>query len=103
MARTRKRPSSPGRASRLKRRLVVLVVVALGLWVALFDSQSLYRRWQVHREADRLTRENEELRTEIERLEAELQRGLSDEEIERIAREQYGMRREGETVYPLKQ
>lgn len=49
-----------------------------------------------------MTAENEQLRETVARLEAELERGLTDEEIERIAREQYGMRREGETVYPLK-
>lgn len=79
--------------------IVVLVAVA---WLGFLDSHSVYKRISLHRESQRLEAENRVLRDEIDRLQAELDRELSDEEIERIAREQYGMRREDETVYPVK-
>lgn len=69
------------------------------LWIAFFDSHSLLRRYQWHREYDRLTRENERLRQQIDTLQARIDRPLSDEVVERIAREAYGMKRPGETVY----
>ena len=79
-----------------------LTSVSVTDW-AFFDSHSVYKRVTWHREVTALEAENAQLRAEIERLEAELEQGLSDEEIERIAREQYGMQREGETVYPIKE
>ena len=39
------------------------------------------------------------LRERIEVLESQLSDGPSDEDVERIAREKYGMRKPGETVY----
>ncbi len=102
MARSTSASSQAGRKSRFRRRLLLFGGLLAAVWVGFVDSHSVYRRWQLHRETDRLTAENEQLRETVARLEAELERGLTDEEIERIAREQYGMRREGETVYPLK-
>lgn len=82
----------------------VIWVAAAGvvvIWVTFIDSHSLLRRMNWHREAESLKAQNEALRQEIEELEQELERDLTDEEIERIAREQYGMQREGETVHPV--
>lgn len=88
-------------SARSRRRLIVAAAVGAVLWLGFLDSHSLYKRIVLHREADRLEQQNRELQAEIDRLQAELDRELSDEEIERIAREQYGMRRDGETVYPV--
>lgn len=87
---------------RSRRRLVIAVAVTAVAWLGFLDSHSVYKRISLHREARRLEAENRVLQDEIDRLQAELDRELSDEEIERIAREQYGMRRAGETVYPVK-
>lgn len=78
------------------------VAAALFIWIAFFDSHSLLRRVQWHQEHDQLTRENKDLRLKIERLREKLDRPLSDSLIERIARQEYGMKRPGETVYRLK-
>jgi cell division protein FtsB len=59
------------------------------------------KRLSWHNERAGIQKENATLASEIERLEKEIDRGLSDETVEKIAREHYGMRREGETVYPV--
>lgn len=93
---TGRRPR-PGR--RIQKWLLVASLLVLGVWLAFFDSHSLARRVAWHREASRLAVENEALRTEIEKLEAQLKEAETDEVVEKIAREQYGMRRSGERVY----
>lgn len=93
------RPDPFWRTPRTRRRLLLVGLVGLLIWIAFFDSHSLLRRAGFSNERDRLEEENRLLRAEIEQIEAELERPLSDDEIERVARERYGMRRPGETVY----
>ncbi|GAB5521535.1 MAG: septum formation initiator family protein [Rhodothermales bacterium] len=82
-----------------KRTLVLGSVGGLLVWVAFFDTHSLYQRWSWHSEAAHLEAQNAQLARDIESLHEQLQDATSDEVVEQIAREQYGMRREGETVY----
>ncbi len=84
---------------RLQGPLIVVVVLLAALWFTFFDSHSLVKSVRWHQEMARLTEENEALRQEIEALEERLAEPLSDEVIEKIAREEYGMRRPDETVY----
>lgn len=86
---------------RLQRRLLVVGLVVAGVWFALFDSHSLLRRVQYYSEYRALAAENAGLEVEIEALEQRVSTRLSDEVVEEVAREQYGMRRAGETVYPV--
>ena len=79
--------------------LLLAAVLALGLWVAFFDSHSVQKRLRFQQQRAALTAENDSLRRQIEALEKKLQRPPADSTIERIAREEYGMRRPGETVY----
>ncbi|MCS4133781.1 FtsB family cell division protein [Salinibacter ruber] len=69
------------------------------VWVVFFDSHSLWQRYRWHQELEATARENADLRAEIERLRSQLDRPLSDSLVERIAREEYGMKRPGETIY----
>lgn len=85
----------------LRRRLLVLGLVAAAVWIALFDSHSLLRRVQYYYEYRTLAAENEQLQAEIEDLERRVSAAPSDEVVEEVAREQYGMRRPGERVYPV--
>lgn len=71
------------------------------VWITFFDSHSLWQRYRWHQELEATTQENAELRTEIERLRSQLDRPLSDSVVERIAREEYGMKRPGETIYRI--
>lgn len=89
-------------SKRLLRRPIVVALVVLGaIWFAFFDSYSLTRRIKWHHEYEYLTRENARLQSEIEALQEYANTEPTDEMIERIARDKYGMRRPGETVYPL--
>lgn len=72
------------------------------IWVVWFDSHSLWRRWELERQRARLIQANRELQAEIARLQREIALLRHDPRtIERIAREEYGMRRPGETIYRL--
>lgn len=87
---------------RLRRRLLLSIGTFTLLWIAFFDSHSLVKRFSWHQEHAELRANNDALLTEIERLEREIDKGLSNEVVEEIAREHYGMRRPGETVYRVK-
>lgn len=84
---------------RFHRPALVVALVALVAWVVFFDSHSVVRRAEYARELARAAGQNDALRAEIGAHEAALDRGLDAETVERVAREQYGMRRPGEVVY----
>lgn len=92
----------PRSNTRVRRWIIGGIVCAVFVWIAFFDSHSLLRRYQWHQDRDQLAAENDELREEIQRLRRELDRPLTDSLVERIAREEYGMKRPDETVYRLK-
>jgi cell division protein FtsB len=75
----------------------------VALWVLLLDSHSVLRRVQWAREHARLEADNRRLQDEIEALERQIPHAHEPEVVERIAREQYGMRRPGETVYRVEE
>ncbi len=86
---------------RLRRRLMLAGLVVAAVWFAFFDSHSLLQRVQYYADAQALSAENTRLQAENAVLHRDLNAGLSDEVVEKVAREQYGMRRPGETVYPV--
>lgn len=88
---------------RMRRLLLLSGAAFLLFWFLFLDSHSLFSRVQWHREKSNLHSENELLRSQIADLQDKLSRPLSDEEIERIAREHYGMTRPGEVVYPVEE
>ena len=83
----------------MKRWLFAGGAALLLIWFVFLDSHSLLSRIEWHRERAGLDRENAVLRAQIAELETRLSRRLTDEEVERIAREEYGMSRPGEVVY----
>lgn len=91
-------PSSP---RHLTRWLAAAAGLFLIVWLLFLDSHSVMKRVRWHQQEAQLTQENERLRAEIDALDAKLEEPPSDALIERIAREQYGMRRPGETVYRI--
>ncbi len=88
---------------RLRRRLVLAGLLAAAVWVGFFDSHSLAERVRGHAAHRDLAAQNAQLQAEIDALQQRLDAGLSDEVVEQVAREQYGMRRPGETVYPAEE
>lgn len=98
-----------GRAARVRRmasrplvRLagpLVIVVLACGVFfLGVFPTRTYLDQRQsiasAEQQLDELTRENDELQRQVDVLE-------SDEEIERIAREEYGLARPGEELYQI--
>ncbi len=71
------------------------------IWVLFFDSHSILTRIQLMAERSELQADNEVLKARVAELEEKLGRPLTDWDIEELAREGYGMSREGETVYPV--
>lgn len=92
----------PGSNKRLRRWMIGGIACAVLIWIAFFDSHSLLQRYRWHQERNQLAAENDELREDIQRFRQELDRPLTDSLVERIAREEYGMKRPDETVYRLK-
>ena len=90
--------SDPTRRT-LPRWLGLLALAGLVLWLLFFDSHSVVKRVGWHQELAALEAENAALEARIEQLEAQLEEVAADDVVEQIAREQYGMRRPGETVY----
>ena len=91
-------------AKRYLRRSALLSLLAfLLVWITFFDTHSLVKRFTWRQESVKLAQENEQLRAQIEDLKAQQDANLSDETIERLARERYGMRKEGETVYKIEE
>lgn len=86
-----------------KRFLVSLLVAFLVVWFSFIDVYSLKTRWElsqrkkelIERTAD-LSMKSDELKTKLSSLEN------NQVLLEKIAREQYGMRKPGETVYKIK-
>ena len=94
-----RRPRMPGGVS--TRRLLWIVGGAVLLYVFLLSDFGLLHRWRLAREAGALRAEIESLQAEQVRIAAEKDRLKEDAELERIAREEHGMVREGEHVYRL--
>jgi cell division protein FtsB len=95
--------SLPTSSTSILRWLAAGLATLLLIWITFFDSHSLLRRYQWHQELERLTKENQRLREDIRRLESQIDQPLSDETVEEIAREEYGMKRPGETVYRMEE
>jgi len=83
----------------VRRRVLFVVLAALAVWVGFLDSHSILRRVTYYQELSALTQENETLTRENATLATRVDAGLSATTAEAVAREQYGMRRPGETVY----
>lgn len=93
-------PPSP----RVRRRRILVGTALLGLAVVGFlfafvypTSTFLQQRAEIGKAEERIARVERETR----RLRAENKRLLTDEEVERLAREQYGLVRPGETPFVL--
>ena len=85
----------------LRIKIIAGVILLVAVWLCFFDSHSLIKRVRWHKEFVMYRAENDQLVEQIEALTLKLEEGITDEEIEKIAREEFGMRRPGETVYRI--
>jgi cell division protein FtsB len=82
--------------------LVAVLVGAAVIWFLFFDTYSLLTRIQLENRKDALIEQTEEYRNEAEELDKQIQELENNPQlIEKIAREDYGMRKPDETVYKV--
>jgi cell division protein FtsB len=87
-----------------RRRIIAISVAAAALlavlvYIFVFSRHGYLRRRELARDNEQLSAEVEELRHENELLREELERLDDPEAVEKIAREELGLVKEGETVY----
>jgi len=88
-----------GLLARSGRWLLACVAVLALVWVVFFDSHSILTRVQLQAERSRLLADNEALKERIDELEETLSKPLTAAEVERVAREDFDMSKDGETVF----
>jgi len=82
--------------------LVSLLIAFMVVWFSFIDVYSLKIRWELSQKKHDLIEKTAELSLKSEDLKTKLA-SLEDNPalLEKIAREQYGMRKPGETVYKI--
>ncbi len=84
--------------------LAAILVGFVAVWFLFIDTYSLYTRYELNQRKAELEQRTEQLRHETAELEEKLEELEANPNLlERIAREEYGMRKPGETVYIIKE
>lgn len=74
------------------------------IWFAFIDTYSIWTRIELSQSKAELKAKKEQLKEETEILKQQIEALKNDPALlERIAREEYGMKKEGETVYKIKE
>ena len=83
--------------------LLTLLVLSLVIWFGFLDTYSFWSRYELSRRKEDLIEKTAELKKETQELNKKINNLKNNPQlIEKIAREEYGMRRKGETVYRVK-
>lgn len=78
----------------------LIVLVAVGVWLLFFDKNNLLQQYRMHRQLRDLSREMHYYRDQIKSDSLAIQELLEDPQaLERFAREQYLMKKEGEDIF----
>ncbi|MEX1140604.1 MAG: septum formation initiator family protein [Bacteroidota bacterium] len=86
-----------------RRRMVSLLIAVVAAVYLLFDNKGIIRRTSLELQKRDLTEKLAQARKETQYLHAHLKAVEGDKKtIEKLARERYGMARDGETVYRVK-
>lgn len=73
------------------------------IWFLFIDTYSVWTRYQLSQQKGDLKDKTEELQTSTSELKENIEKLENDPDLlERIAREEYGMKKEGETVYKIR-
>ncbi len=84
--------------------LATILVAFVAVWFLFIDTYSLYTRFELNQRKTELEQRTEQLREDTAELEQKLEYLRNNPDLlERIAREEYGMRKPGETVYMIKE
>lgn len=83
--------------------LVLLLVSFVVVWFTFVDTYSLKTRWDLYSQKKELQEQTIKLQELSEELKVKIEDLENDPALlEKIAREEYGMRKPGETVYKVK-
>lgn len=83
-------------------RLLLLLCSFAVLWFLFFDTHSLYTKLQLESQKKELIERTEEYREKTAELEQKIEELENNPElVEKIAREDYGMKKPEETVYKI--
>ncbi|HMB98842.1 MAG TPA: septum formation initiator family protein [Balneolaceae bacterium] len=83
--------------------LITILVAFILVWILFIDTYSLYTRYELHQKKNELIERTSELKAETASLEEKIKELTDNADLlEKIAREEYGMRKPGETVYRIK-
>ncbi|MBK97504.1 MAG: hypothetical protein CL672_01775 [Balneola sp.] len=86
-----------------KKILLGLLGLVIIIWFLFIDVYSLKIRWELAQQKKELIQKTEKLKNEAEILEQNIQKLENNPDlIEKIAREEYGMKKPGERVYIIK-
>lgn len=84
--------------------LVSILVGFLAVWFLFIDTYSLYTRFELYQRKQDLEKRTEQIREETIIIEEKLDKLKNNPGLlEKIAREEYGMRKPDETVYIIKE
>lgn len=84
------------------RKWILLAVAAWGVWAVLLSDHSVSRLLHLRSERERLSRQLDQARNEVQRAERDVPRDHPTmEEAERILRERHNYARDGELIYIL--
>lgn len=82
--------------------IIIALVLFTGTWFLFFDTYSLMTKFQLERQKNELIERTEQYQKQAEELDKKIDALNNDPDlIERIAREDYGMRKPDETVYKI--
>ena len=82
--------------------MAVIVIVTIVLVYGVFGNHGIYQRWSLQHEKADLERKIKEANEETKQLQTQSKDlDSSKKAIEKVARERYGMAREGEHVYKV--
>ncbi len=74
------------------------------VWFTFFDTYSIWTRVELSQRKAELKEQKKQLKSETQVLKQKIEKLETDPFLlERIAREEYGMKKEGETVYKIRE
>lgn len=83
--------------------LIGILVGFVVLWFTFFDTYSLYTKYQLESQKNELIERTQELEVKTVELDEKISNLEENPDLlEKIAREEYGMRKPNETVYKIK-
>lgn len=84
--------------------LILILGGFLFIWFSFIDTYSIWTRIELMQRKSELKAKKEQLKAETAALKEKIEDLKTDPFLlERIAREEYGMKKEGETVYKIKE